>query len=77
MCEYLYYVYVGSVYVYGSVGNVWSRQSKILAKDGANSDYFGRAIDVYGTRAMIGAYQDSDKAAYAGIINLTVAIFIF
>jgi hypothetical protein len=57
------------------VGNVWSRQSKILAKDGAASDYFGRAVDVYGTVAMITAERDDDKATDAGIINLTIIIF--
>jgi hypothetical protein len=59
-------VYTGSVYVYGSVGNIWSRQSKILAKDGAGSDIFGYSVSIYGTTAMFGAYGDDDKTADAG-----------
>jgi hypothetical protein len=60
-------MYVGSVYVYGSVGSTWSRQSKILAADGAAYDNFGISISVYDTIAMIGAYNDDDKATNAGI----------
>jgi hypothetical protein len=44
---------IGSVYVYASAGNIWSRQSKILAKDGATGDQFGVSVGVYGTVAMI------------------------
>ncbi len=65
----LYYIgYIGSVYVYGAVGNIWSRQSKILAADGAASDLFGFSVSIYGTTAMIGAFGDDDKATDAGIL---------
>jgi hypothetical protein len=47
-------MYLGSVYVYESVGNIWSRQCKLLAADGAGSDYFGASVSIYGTTAMIG-----------------------
>jgi hypothetical protein len=60
-------VYTGSVYVYGSVGNIWSRQSKILAVDGAARNWLGHGVSIYGTMAMIGAHGDDDKASYAGI----------
>jgi hypothetical protein len=61
-------MYTGSVYVYGSVGNIWSRQSKLLAADGAGSDNFGISVSIYGTTAMIGAWYDDDKATDAGIL---------
>ncbi len=50
------------------MGNIWSRQSKILAADGAASDEFGISVSTYGTAAMIGAHGDDDKAADAGIL---------
>jgi hypothetical protein len=59
-------VYVGSVYVYAAVGNIWSRQSKILATDGYASDYFGMSVSVYDTTAMIGAQNDDDKGSNSG-----------
>ncbi len=65
----LIYMYVGGVYVYGSVGSKWSRQSKILAADGAASDWFGSSVSIYGITAMIGARLDDDKATDAGTIN--------
>jgi hypothetical protein len=62
-----YIVYTGSVYVYGSMGNIWSRQSKLLAKDGIASDKFGSGVSIYGTTAMSGANGDDDKATDAGM----------
>jgi hypothetical protein len=50
------------------VGNIWSRQSKILAADGAAGDNFGISVSVYGTKAMIGAWYDDDKTTDAGIL---------
>ncbi len=63
-------MYLGSVYVYASLGNIWSRQSKILTPDGAAGDQFGVSTSVYGTAAMTGAWQDDDKATDAGIIRI-------
>jgi PDZ domain-containing secreted protein len=61
-----YIVHTGSVYVYGSVGNIWSHQSKLLAADGAASDFFGFSVSIYDNTAMIGAFNDDDKATDAG-----------
>ncbi len=58
--------------MYGSIGNIWSRQSKILAPDGTASDRFGVGVSVYDATAMIGAWYDDDKATDAGIIILTI-----
>jgi hypothetical protein len=49
------------------VGNIWSHQSKILAKDGAASDYFGHSVTVFDTTGMIGAPGDDDKATDLGM----------
>ncbi len=47
---------IGSVYVYGSVGNIWSRQSKLVARDDVSTyDRFGSAVSIYTTTVMIGA----------------------
>jgi hypothetical protein len=70
-------VHLGSVYIYGSVGNIWSRQSKLLAADGAASDIFGVLVSIYDTTAMIGASGDDDKATDAGILVIYSRICIF
>jgi hypothetical protein len=62
--------------VYGSVGNIWSHQSKLLAPDGAVEDRFGVRVSIYGTTAMIGAHSDDDKAADAGILVIHSRICI-
>jgi hypothetical protein len=61
------YRIVGSVYVYSLVGNGWICYAKILAPDGAATDYFGRGVSIYATTAMIGSENDDDKASNAGI----------
>jgi hypothetical protein len=63
-------IHVGSVYVYASFGNQWSRQSKILAADGASYDSFGVSVSVYDTAVMIEAWRDDDKTTDAGIIYI-------
>ena len=62
--------------MYGSVGNIWSRQCKMLAADGAGSDFFGVSVSIYDTTAMIGAYGDDDKASDAGILVIYSRICI-
>ncbi len=50
---------VGAAYVYtrGTAG--WAVDSKLLARDGAASDFFGRAVALSGETALIGAmYRD-------------------
>jgi hypothetical protein len=57
----------GSVYYYILTGSNWSRQSKILAKDGAISDYFGASVSIYNNNAFIGDYGDDDKTGDSGM----------
>ena len=56
----------GSVYFYTQMGSSWSRQGKILAADGAASDFFGWSVSVDTSSALIGAVYDDDKATNAG-----------
>ncbi len=51
----------GSVYFYSKTGSSWSRQGKILAADGAVGDYFGTALSLYTSSALIGAHGDDDN----------------
>ncbi len=62
--------------MYGSVENIWSRQSKILAADGAGGDWFGSSVSIYSTTAVIGANNDDDKATDAGILVIYSRICI-
>jgi hypothetical protein len=56
----------GSVYFYTQIGFSWSSQGKILAADGAPSDYFGTSVSLDTSSALIGATYDDDKATDAG-----------
>ncbi len=61
---------LGSVYYYTMTGSYWSTQAKILAKDGAASDWFGSSVSIYDNNAFIGANMDDDKAGDAGMYML-------
>ena len=61
----------GSAYVYIRNGDTpWTQQAKLMAKDGAAYDYFGRSVDVDGDTVVVGARYDDD-----GTNNGSVYIF--
>jgi hypothetical protein len=49
----------GAAYYFAGSGTSWVQQSKLVASDGASNDYFGYAVALSGTTAVIGAYEKS------------------
>ncbi len=50
----------GSAYIYFRTDTVWTQQAKLVASDGAASDYFGWSVDIAGHFAIVGApYHDT------------------
>jgi hypothetical protein len=63
----------GSVYLFtlNSTSNTWGDQKKIVASDGASSDWFGRAVAMSGTgHLVVGVRGDDDKGSNAGSVYL-------
>jgi hypothetical protein len=59
--------YSGSAYVYArNQGSAWVQVTKLLAADGAASDYFGESVSVSGDSIVVGAYGDDDKGSGSG-----------
>ncbi len=56
----------GSVYVYTRSGATWTQQTKLLATDGTQLDYFGTSVSLHNDNALIGAEWDSDNGAKSG-----------
>ncbi|WP_282416490.1 hypothetical protein [Polyangium sp. 15x6] len=56
----------GSVYAFERSGATWTQQTKLLASDGAEGDYFGHSVALSGDTALVGAYGDDDKGSGAG-----------
>jgi hypothetical protein len=52
--------YKGSAYVFTRSGSIWSQQAKLVASDGAGSDYFGNSVSISadGNTAIVGARGD-------------------
>jgi hypothetical protein len=57
----------GAAYVFAGSGTAWSQQAELTANDGGEYDYFGAAVAVSGSTAVVPAYgKDSHTgAAYA------------
>ncbi|WP_246169029.1 FG-GAP repeat protein [Rudanella paleaurantiibacter] len=47
----------GAAYVFVRNGTTWTQQVRLLASDGADTDYFGISVSVSGDYAIVGAYR--------------------
>ncbi len=57
----------GSAYIFKSDGTGnWKQVAKLVANDGAASDYFGFAVSISGDTAIVGAYLDDDNGVDSG-----------
>lgn len=54
----------GSAYVFTRADGEWSQQTKLVADDGGEFDYFGRGAAVDHNTAIVGAYADEDPLGY-------------
>ena len=45
----------GAAYVFTNVGGTWTFAHKLVADDGIGGEFFGRAVAMSGTRALVGA----------------------
>jgi MYXO-CTERM domain-containing protein len=53
----------GSAYLLVRTNGVWSEKQKIVAKDGAGNDFFGRAVAWNGSTILVGADGDDTGSA--------------
>ncbi len=58
--------HAGSAYIFKYTGTTWTQHNKLLASDGAPSDYFGRPVSIDGDYAIIGAYGNDDNGDESG-----------
>jgi len=56
----------GSAYVFKRTGTSWAQEAKLLASDGAASDYFGISVFIFGDYAVVGAAFDNDNGQWSG-----------
>ena len=56
----------GSTYIFKRDGTSWNQQAKLLASDGAASDYFGWSVSVSGEDVIVGARYDDDSGSMSG-----------
>jgi len=56
----------GAAYVFRYGGATWVREEKLLADDGAASDWFGHSVATDGTTAVIGAHYHDHNGVNSG-----------
>jgi hypothetical protein len=56
----------GSAYVFRWNGSNWVQEQKLLASDGAASDWFGESVSISGNVALVGAVEDDDNGDESG-----------
>ena len=56
----------GSAYIFTRSGTTWSQQTKLLANDAAQSDWFGYSVGIHGDYCIVGAYGDDDGGTNSG-----------
>ena len=60
----------GSAYIFRFNGVSWAQEQKLMAADGALSDWFGWSVSISGDKALVGAMQDDSTDTDAGAAYL-------
>ena len=58
----------GSAYIFTRSGDTWTEQTKLLASDGVDNDYFGLSVSISsdGNTVIVGAYRDGERGVDVG-----------
>ena len=67
--------FAGSAYIFRESGSSWSQEAKLFANDGAILDWFGRGVDINGSRVVIGAPWDDDDGSKSGSAYVFEKVF--
>ena len=59
----------GSAYVFNYNGSIWSQTQKIQPADPAQNKQFGRAVDISGSKILVGAFGDNNYAGAAYVFS--------
>ena len=65
--------YTGAVYIFNRTGTNWTQQAKIIASDGASSDFFGKSVAIYGDYVFSGSFGDDDGGSNSGAAYIYIA----
>ncbi len=61
----------GSAYIFGrnqGGADQWGQVARLLAIDGADSDFFGNSVSISGDTVVVGAYGDDDSGSESGSV---------
>lgn len=58
----------GAVYIFKNINDSWFEQTKLVASDRADGDYFGISLTLSDDLAAIGSYLDEDNGTASGAV---------
>lgn len=56
----------GSAYIYKFDGSNWIEETKLIASDGREYEYFGNSVAIFDNIAVVGSFKDEDIASECG-----------
>jgi len=56
----------GAAYIFRKSGSGWQQTAKLIPADNVEYDHIGAGVDVFGSKAILGAYGDGDRGEMAG-----------
>ena len=54
----------GSAYIFQRDGELWSRQTRVVADDGSGGDIFGVSVSISGDNLLVGAADENNENGY-------------
>src|ERR1017187_1789733 len=57
----------GAAYVFGRSGTTWTQEAELTAADGGAPDFFGVAVGISGSTAIVGAYNKNSHVGAAEV----------
>lgn len=67
----------GAVFVYKNISDVWSLESKLVAADRQENDFFGCSVAIYGDYIVAGAYGEDHDLSGGNYLSEAGASYIF
>jgi gliding motility-associated-like protein len=67
----------GSAYIFQRIGGTWTQVQKIVASDRAPTDFFGTAVSISGTYAVVGAYYEDEDETGGNTMSEAGSAYVF
>jgi len=67
----------GSAYIFKRSGTTWTQETKLVASDRENYDYFGKSVSISGDHVIIGAFYEDEDVSGGNTLDKSGSAYIF